>query len=40
MAAEKQHKTGQEAEKSLKDPILLGCFSDKSDYLSKDVIKC
>lgn len=34
------HETGQGTEKSLKLPIHLEYFRDKSDYLNKDVIKC
>jgi hypothetical protein len=34
------HEMGQEAEKSLKDPILLGCFCHRSGYLSKNVTRC
>jgi len=37
MAGRMIHEMGQGADKSLKDPIRLECFSDKSDYLSKDV---
>ena len=40
MAAEMYQKTDQGAEKSLEDPINLGCFSDKLCYFSKDVIRC
>jgi len=39
MAGRIIHEIGQEAEKNLKDPIRLGCFSDKSGYFCKDVDK-
>ena len=34
------HEMGQEADKSLKDPIRLGCSLHKSGNFYKDVIRC
>jgi len=39
MAGKMIHEMGQEAEINLKDPILLGCFSDSSGSLSMGVIR-
>ena len=40
MAGRMIHEMGQEADKSLKDPIRLGSSLHKSGYFCKDVIKC
>jgi len=40
MAGKMIHEMGQGADKSLKHPILLEYFSEKSGYFCKDVIRC
>jgi hypothetical protein len=37
---EDDSQNGPGAKKSLKDPILLAYFIDKSAYLNEDVIRC